>query len=297
MTDSNQEQTRSTFSYKWGDKRHTYDSPNVRRFHFQWWIDRHFETVEKMEMFFAWCKGKKMLDAGCGNGFTASVVWNTHLNEMDYLGIDIADDAVAAAKKRFVESKLKGKFELGNIQTMQLDQTFDLIVCSGVIHHTSDPKATFMNLANHLRPGGQFVFYVYKKKAPVREFVDDYVRDQLEALSDEEAWNKLIPLTLLGKTLGELDIEIELNQDVELLGIPKGKHNLQRLFYWNFCKAFYRPEYSVEEMNHINFDWYRPLNCFRFEPDEIQAWLDEAGLQTNSFKIIESGIAVVAQKP
>ena len=53
------------------------------------------------------------------------------------------------------------------------------------------------------------MFYVYKKKAPVREFVDDHIREQIQDLEPLDAWNKLKPLSKLGKTLGDLNIEID----------------------------------------------------------------------------------------
>ena len=98
MTDNKQKQTGTAFSFKWGEKRDTY-SDAVKKFHVQWSIERYFGTSKKMDEFMIWCKGKKMMDAGCGNGFTSSVVWNEHLNNMDYLGVDIADDAVLTAER------------------------------------------------------------------------------------------------------------------------------------------------------------------------------------------------------
>ena len=49
-------------------------------------------------------------------------------------------------------------------------------------------------------------------------------------------------------------------------------------------------------MNHINFDWYRPQNCHRQTPDEVQIWCREAGLKIERMNVEEAGIAVVAQK-
>lgn len=47
-----------------------------------------------------------------------------------------------------------------------------------------------------------------------------------------------MPLSRLGKVLGELDIEIDVPEAVGLLEIPAGRINLQRLFYWHVFKAF-----------------------------------------------------------
>ena len=50
--------------------------------------------------------------------------------------------------------------------------TFDFILSEGVLHHTPSTRAALLTLAGHLRPGGMIAFYVYAKKAPVREFTD-----------------------------------------------------------------------------------------------------------------------------
>lgn len=294
--DKNQKQTQSTFNFKWSDKKHTAESRHVKTKSYNWLIERYFGSQQKFDNQISNFCNKSLLDAGCGNGHSASVLFGEHLNKMQYTGVDIAHDAIQTAQKRFKELELSGNFIADNIQTLKLDKQFDFIFSEGVIHHTSNPQETFANLVRHLKPDGKIMFYVYKKKAPVREFTDDYIREQIKNLPNEEAWEKLIPLTKIGKVLGDLNTEIEIDEDVELLKIPKGKYNLQRFFYWFFMKAYYDPNYSIEEMNHINFDWYRPLNCYRYEPDEIRNWLNDNKLIEERFIVEEAGITVIAKK-
>jgi hypothetical protein len=104
-----------------------------------------------------------------------------------------------------------------------------------------------------------------------------------------------MPLTKLGKVIGDLNIEIAIGEDIPLLDIPKGTYNLQRFLYWFFIKMYYDKTLSLEEMNHVNFDWYRPLICHRFEPEQVEAWLHELKLQKLRFVAEESGITVVAK--
>ena len=59
---------------------------------------------------------------------------------------------------------------------------------------------------------------------------------------------------------------------------------------------FYRPEFSLEEMNHINFDWFRPLNCHRHTKEEIMKFCHNANLEIEHLNVQESGITVVARK-
>ena len=152
------------------------------------------------------------------------------------------------------------------------------------------------HLASRLNPGGRIAFYVYAKKAPVREFTDDMIRDFIAEMTDEEAWNALMPLTSLGRALGDLGITVEIPEDIPVLGIESGHYDLQRLFFYKICKAYYRPQYSLDEMNHINFDWFRPKNCHRHTPEEVIHFVSTSGLELERTKIEDSGITVVATR-
>ena len=161
---------------------------------------------------------------------------------------------------------------------------------------TDNVQKSIQYLAKKLKKGGLFLFYIYAKKAVVREFTDDYIRSELATMSDEDAWEVLKPLTKLGIALGKLDIEIDIPEDIPFLEIKKGKQNLQRFFYWNICKAFYNPDYSLEEMNHINFDWFRPLNCNRHTKEEVASYCEEAALVIENMNVQEAGFTVVSHK-
>ena len=115
-------------------------------------------------------------------------------------------------------------------------------------------------------------------------------------MSGQQGWDAMMPLTKLGEALGKLNIEIDIEDPIELLAIPSGKINLQRLFYWHVFKAFYRPDYTLEEMNHINFDWYAPRNAHRQTEGEVREWCNEFGLIVEKEDIQEAGITIVARK-
>ena len=74
------------------------------------------------------------------------------------------------------------------------------------------------------------MFYVYKKKAPIREFSDKLIRQKLKKLSPKQSWDLLLPLTKLGNQLGKLDEKINIKDDIELLEIPKGKFQFNVYF-------------------------------------------------------------------
>ena len=237
-----------------------------------------------------------ILDAGCGAGFSGLLFFGDRLKNHDYLGVDISS-AVDVARQRFNEADIAGDFLQCDLSKLPVpDESLDIIFSEGVLHHTDSTEHSLKFLANKLVTGGRFLFYVYRKKAVIREFTDDHIRQSLKNMSDEQAWEALKPLTQLGITLGLLEQKINVESPIPFLGIESGKLDLQRFFYWNVCKAYYRTELSFDEMHHINFDWFRPLNCQRHTPEEIRQWCGEAGLEIEHMDLQEAGITVVARK-
>ena len=49
-------------------------------------------------------------------------------------------------------------------------------------------------------------------------------------------------------------------------------------------------------MNHVNFDWFRPLNCHRHTVEEVEKWCKDTSLTIEHMDVQESGITVVAIK-
>jgi SAM-dependent methyltransferase len=224
------------------------------------------------------------------------LLFGDHLRHHDYIGADISD-AADVARVRFSEAGYPGTFLKRDLLDLPLDDgSVDLIFSEGVLHHTDSTEGALKSLASKLRGGGRFLFYVYAKKGVIREFTDDAIRESLRKMTDEEAWAALEPLSKLGIALGELDVELTVPEDIPYLGIKAGPINLQRFVYWNICKMFYRPDFTLDEMNHVNFDWFRPLNAHRQTPEEVSTWCSEAGLEIEHMDVQESGITVVARK-
>jgi len=290
-----QNQTKDAFDYKWS-QRDTYESSAFKDKAKQWLLERYCGgNPEGVEAFLGG-GGKKILDAGCGAAFSALLLFGEKLKHHHYVGIDISG-SIGLARRRFEEEGIPGVFLQGNIMDVPFeDQSFDIVFSEGVLHHTDSVELAIEKLSKKLKAGGRFLFYVYGKKAVLREFTDDHIRSYLKDMTDEEAWESLKPLTKLGITLGETEMEIDIPEDIPFLGIKKGKMGLQRFFYWNICKLYYRPEFSVEEMNHVNFDWFRPLNCHRHTQDEIARYCNNAGLVIERMNIQEAGFTVVARK-
>ncbi|WP_211099614.1 class I SAM-dependent methyltransferase [Azospirillum agricola] len=289
-----QAQTRDTFGFLWGGEGR-FESPESLKLLGDWYRTLYGPVADASW----WAEhGDRplLIDAGCGAGLSALGLFGDRLRRVRYLGVDIST-AVDAAAMRFRAQGLEPGFLQCSLMDLPLrPASVDLIYSQGVLHHTDSTREALLGLARLLKPGGRFLFYVYRRKGPVREFTDDLIRDRLQEMAPEDAWAAMIPLTRLGQALGELKLEIKVPEAIDLLQIPAGRIDLQRLFYWHVFKAFYRPDLTLEEMNHINFDWYAPRNAHRQSPQEVRVWCEEAGLIIEREHVEDAGIAVIARK-
>ncbi|EKS35628.1 hypothetical protein HMPREF9696_01840 [Afipia clevelandensis ATCC 49720] len=288
-----QGQTREAFGFKWA-KRDTFEgrlADNMRS-----WLIEKYGDVTNAEWLFQSGKHPIVLDAGCGAALSGLALFEPVLDRLRYVGVDVSD-AVDVAKQRFHERGLPGEFVQADLLQLPLaEQSVDLIFSEGVLHHTDDTRAALAAVVRHLKVGGRMLFYVYRRKGPIREFTDDYIRERLQAMSPQNGWDAVMPLTKLGKVLGDLGLTVEVPEHIELLGIPAGKIDIQRLFYWHVFKAFHQPQMTLEEMNHINFDWYAPRNAHRQTPEDVRDWCASLGLVIEHERIEEAGITVIARR-
>lgn len=288
-----QAQTEKTFGYKW-NKRDTFESKlpkQMRR-----WLFEKYGDVCGSDWFKSYGPSPVVLDAGCGAALSALELFAPAIHDIRYIGVDVSN-AVDVARVRFLELGASAAFVQSDLQQIPFGiEVADIIFSEGVLHHTDDTREALAALLPHLRRGGRILFYVYRRKGPIREFTDDYIREAIQGMSPDQAWQTLLPLTKLGIELGKLDVEVNIPEAIPMLDIPAGSINLQRLFYWHVFKAFYRPELDFDEMQHINFDWYAPKNAHRQSPEEVRQWCADLGLIVERETVEMAGITIIARK-
>lgn len=216
---------------------------------------------------------RRILDAGCGNGRVTALLASVFDGEV--WGCDLTAAPVAAANLADVRNvTIRPADLLGDLKDLG---EFDFIYCQEVLHHTADPRAAFLNLVNRLSPGGEIAIYVYRVKAPIREYADDYIRAAIKDMPYEKAMAEAHALTELGRILSGVEGEIEV-PDVQVLGVKAGRYTVQRLIYHTFAKLFWNPEMTHHENVVVNYDWYHPATATRHTMTEVLDWYRQAGL-------------------
>lgn len=290
-----QSQTADAFGFKWA-KQDTYSSVDFNQFFGEWLVAKYgFDSLEQMVNY--WNNAGKVLDVGCGGGLSSGTLLRSSAwsGESMWVGLDISL-AVDLAYQRLGHIANTHFVQGDALQLPFANNTFDLVFSEGVLHHTPSTEQALASAVRVLRPGGQLWFYVYRKKAPVREFTDDYIRQAIAPLSDEESWEAMRPLTQLAQTLSELNATITIEQDIPLLEIKAGTYPVQRFIYWYFAKLFWNEQLGFEENLHVNFDWYRPQFAHRQTKEQVLQWMQQLGMQVQWFHEQESGFTVRAQK-
>jgi len=127
------------------------------------WRDRNRHRAE-FHLYWphrAYCADLDVLVAGCGTWQAAKYAL-CHPSA-NVVGIDLSTTSLDETER------LKRKYQLANLETLQLpiedavslDRHFDLIVCTGVLHHLADPEEGLRALRSVLKPEGAIYLMVY----------------------------------------------------------------------------------------------------------------------------------------
>lgn len=284
-----QKQVSDSFGEKWTKSKFGFDEIEFEKKIKPIYLEMMGLTEEELKIF----NNKIILEVGIGSG-SSSKLWAPQSKE--FHGIDISK-SVYAAKESLKNLKHLPILSQADINKLPYpDESFDIIVSNGVFHHTPNTKESLKNSLKKLKIGGNCIFYIYKKKGPIREFTDDFIRNELSNISYDDAWEKMKQFTDFGKSLSQKKIEITIPTNIEELQIKKGKYDLQRFIYDNFFKCFWNDSWGYDYSNLVNVDWYHPKYCWRHSKEEIIFWCEELKLKINYIIEVQSGYACSVTK-
>lgn len=99
------------------------------------------------------CRGKKVIDLGCGTGYGSAELAQL---AQHVTGVDCASEAIAQARAEFQRPNLQ--YEVARLEELPFaDESFQLAVCFEVIEHLEDYRALLKEARRVLAPSGQLI--------------------------------------------------------------------------------------------------------------------------------------------
>jgi SAM-dependent methyltransferase len=163
---------------------------NVRHSSKEVGTEEYFNEVERKKFFveshildftnFEQWNGKKVLEIGCGLA-TAGI--NFALHGAEYTGVELSEESLSLAKKRFEVFGQDGAFYSGNAEQLSSFvpvETYDLIYSFGVIHHSPHPEKIVSEIKKYMNENSVLKIMLYAKNS-WKNYMIDAGLDQPEA--------------------------------------------------------------------------------------------------------------------
>jgi len=98
--------------------------------------------------------GARVLDVGCGNGFTSGEFLK---RGCCVVGIDLSAQGIAIARQTYPEGRFENLPADARLLETLNEPPFDLIVSTEVVEHLYDPRSYARGCFAALKPGGKFI--------------------------------------------------------------------------------------------------------------------------------------------
>jgi SAM-dependent methyltransferase len=173
---------------------------------------------------------RDILDLGCGTGIHALL-----LAKQGYQiqGVDISQQMLQKANAHLChlppELASKLKFTHGDIRTVRLNQSFDVVL--SLFHQTTneDLRATFATVKEHLKPGGIFIFDVWYGPA----VLSDRPIVRVKRLEDEQTFLTRIAEPILYPNENRVDVNYQVfirDKNSNTFEVLQETHRMRYLF-------------------------------------------------------------------
>lgn len=220
-------------------------------------------------------EAKSILEFGCGTGLHALALARRGYS---VVGIDLSQDMIVHARRRLSNATLPSgilvSFDEGDIRSMRLSQKFDAIL--SLFHVMSyqttndDLLASVTTAAEHLRPGGFFIFDYWYGPAVLK----DPPTMRVKCMEDEAIRVTRMAESTMHPDENVVDVRYEIAIEDRASGI------VERLFENHRMRYFFKPELS------------RSLKWVGLEPIKFGEWptSQPAGVGSWSAYVVASPI-------
>ena len=113
---------------------------------------------------------KRILECRCGTGQLSHFL---QLNNNQVLGVDMSLGSLGLAMEHKRRNQLvRNSFAQMNIFALAVkDETMDVVISHGVLHHTFDARRAFLEIAKKVKPGGLVVVGLYNSFARIPTWI------------------------------------------------------------------------------------------------------------------------------
>jgi len=147
--------------------------------------------------------GANVLEVGCGTGQLSNFLGMRHGRSV--VGTDICLNSLTLAENfRQLNDITNTRFlQMNLFRPVFPPVSFDLVLCNGVLHHTSDPLLGFETISRLVKPGGFVIVGLYNRFGRIPsnfrkaifaatgsrfKFLDSRLRDPKVSQTRKEAW-------------------------------------------------------------------------------------------------------------
>lgn len=145
----------------------------------------------------------RILEVGCGAGFSAEYLKG---NYDSFVGVDYSENLINHAHRL---NKYDGAdFVVADINAVNYENEFDVIVMIGLLHHLDEPSETLSRLKGWLRPGGVIAANEPQSGNKLISMLRNVRKKVDSAYSDEQLEFSAAEMTAMYQTAGLEDVRI-----------------------------------------------------------------------------------------
>ena len=207
-------------------------------------------------------RGARILEAGSGAGRFTEILCRTGASVYSF---DYSNAVDANALNNGANRNLR-LFQADILAIPLPEAWFDHVLCLGVLQHTPDPRRSFLNLARHVKPGGDLVIDIYRKSLAALLQWKYLLRPLARILRPERLYDVVESITpvLVGPT--------------RLLRRFAGRAGARMSPIVEYSHLGLSPEQNRQWAVLDTFDMYAPAFDKPQTAREVRSWFDEAGL-------------------
>jgi 2-polyprenyl-3-methyl-5-hydroxy-6-metoxy-1,4-benzoquinol methylase len=225
--------------------------------------------------------GQRILEAGSGAGRFTEILGGTgaEIYSFDY------SSAVDANASNNGSNGRINFFQASIFDIPFPDETFDKVLCLGVIQHTPDPEGAFRSLAKQVRPGGELAVDVYARRLSALLHWRFVLRPITRRMD-----RKVLYKVVRAVTPALLPVAVALRKLCGNAGarlVPVAEFS-----YLPLTPSLHR-DWSILD----TFDWYSPQYDFPQTLSTVSQWFAKAGFVDVVVEYGPNGIVARGRKP